>query len=255
MPDTEHVKTIEQGNIFFFYRPKVQEEHPDEKSDIQRFYMILSPNQKQLYRLTVIGQKELPQPGKSGHRKYWGYTEMVSEKPEEILNVLGPEHYHTKTRGERTVGAARPAGEGVYRIVNHDGHTHLVYMLELPRKTGDVQNELNIDDQASYVITVKNPATASPPKAGLPKKSTADYPQKLQEKFGERRFSEVDPTDFLDFSGAEFILIAASDDIKKDLGIELDTNNESICSASIFTDLKIDISTRPTKPLFKGEWQ
>lgn len=250
----EQIKTLEQGSIFFFYRPKVGEKHPSSESDIQRFYMILKPDQKDTFRLTIIGKKELPESSKSGHRRYWGYTASVSDKPEQIRELLGPEHYDTKTRGERFSETARPAGEGIYRIVKHNGHTHLLYVLELPKKTGEVQDELNIEEQASYIITVKNPEKGSPG-AGLQKNRNACYPESLQQKFGNKRFSELDPVDFLDYERAEFILIASSDDIKEELGIELKAEDESLTSANIFSDLKLDKSKRPIKPLLEGEWK
>jgi hypothetical protein len=248
------VETLEQGDIFFFYRPKVEELHPKSESDIQRFYFVLHPENKDLYRLSVVGQKELPNPVKSGRSRYWGYVSKVSTSPESIRDELGPERYQTKTRGERFVGTARPGGEGVYRIVNHNGHTHLVYALELPKKTGDVQHELNIEGQASYVMTIKNPETSSSPYASLPEYRNASYPRELQEHFRERRFSEVLP-EYLNFEGAEFILIASSENIHEELGIEMHTDDETIFSADIFTELKLDRSKRPKTPLFTGEWQ
>ena len=250
-----NIKTLESGDIFFFYRPKVEIKSPKSESDIQRLYLVLHPEKKSLYRLSTVGQKELPAPEKSGHQRYWGYVMKVADKPEDIRNELGPEEYQTKTRGERHVGAARPAGEGVYRIVNHDGHTHLIYALELPEKTGSVQHELNIEEQASFVITIKNPEKGSPPYAGLPKRQKTEYPQELQIHFRDRRFTEADPPAYLNYEGAEFVLIASSEDIKEDLGIEVKTEEETICSADVFNELKIDRSRRPKKPLFTGEWQ
>ena len=43
---------------------------------------------------------------------------------------------------------ARPAGEGKYAIVDHNKHTELVYVLELP-KAGEAQKELGIEKEAS----------------------------------------------------------------------------------------------------------
>jgi hypothetical protein len=37
---------------------------------------------------------------------------------------------------------AGPAGEGRYAIVDHDGHTHLVYALELPQEPGLLDRHL-----------------------------------------------------------------------------------------------------------------
>jgi hypothetical protein len=49
---------LERGNIYFAYRPRVEEDAALE--DIQRFFMILSPYDSQQYRLLVVGRKRLP---------------------------------------------------------------------------------------------------------------------------------------------------------------------------------------------------
>ncbi|MFW5813516.1 MAG: hypothetical protein ACOCXC_04225 [Fibrobacterota bacterium] len=255
MAQEDDVKILERGNIYFFYRPKVGAEHPQSESEIQRFYMVMSPDEDKHYRLAVMGRKELPEPEESGHQRYWGYVTSVKRSPEDIRDELGEETYSTKTRGERTIGAARPAGEGVYKILVHKGHTHLAYVLELPRKPDDVQQELNIEDQASYVITVKNPDKPSPKSMGISARQQAEYPAELMEKFRGRRFSEVDPPGLLDYEGAQFVLVAASDNIKEELGAQIKRENESVENADIFTDLKIDPGKRPKKPLFEGRWE
>ena len=52
---------------------------------------------------------------------------------------------------------ARPVGEGKYAIVNHNNHTELAFVLELPKELGEAQKELGIEKEASYIITVINP--------------------------------------------------------------------------------------------------
>ena len=54
-------KKIEQGDIFFFYRPKVDTEEVKSIEDVQRFYMVVSPEDNNKYRLFLIGQKQLPE--------------------------------------------------------------------------------------------------------------------------------------------------------------------------------------------------
>ena len=51
----------------------------------------------------------------------------------------------------------RPVGEGKYAIVDHNNHTELAFVLELPKDTGEAQKELGIEKEASYIITVINP--------------------------------------------------------------------------------------------------
>lgn len=255
MTSHNSIETLEKGSVFFFYRPKVSQSHPTGQADIQRMYMVMSPNSASIYRLALIGQKELPNPEKSGHRKYWGTVTSVAKDTDSIRNELGPREYETKTRGKRHIEAARAAGEGVYRIIGHESHTHFVYALELPKGTGDVQNELNIEQEASYVISIKNPDVSSPARVGLSREQEAQYPVSLKEKFRGRHFSELNPPDFLNYDGAEFILIAAASDVKDDLGIQLHPDTETAASADIVKDLHIDLSNRQATPLFKGQWE
>jgi hypothetical protein len=250
----EKVETLERGNIYFFYRPKVQEKKPNSPEDIQRFYMILSPEGKERFRMAVIGSKKLPDTEKKRQR-YWGFIEIVRQSPNFIREELSGHRYETKTRGERYLPPARPAGEGVYRLISHHDHTHLVYELELPRQPREVQEELQIEAQGSYIISIKNPETSSPPGTGLRPQDKVTFPKYLQEKFSGRRFSEANPPSFLDKEGAEFVMISAETDVIKELGIELNSEEESADSADIFRELKLDREKLPTEPLFHGKWE
>ncbi|MBE0599192.1 MAG: hypothetical protein IH614_18260 [Desulfuromonadales bacterium] len=251
----ERAETLEAGDIYFFYRPRVGVEEPAGKDDLQRLYMILHPAQKERYRLAVIGRKELPDPAAGGRARYWGYVETVRKDPASIRKELGGEEYRTRTRGERHLPAARPAGEGVYRLLRHGDHTHLIYALELPEKPGEVQEELNIAAEASYIISIANPQKRGRGTPGLVRQQTADYPKPLQDAFHGRKFADADPPAFLDHEGAEFLLIAASDDIRGELGVELQTDEETPASADIFHDLRLDRKKRPIEPLFEGKWE
>lgn len=49
-----------------------------------------------------------------------------------IQENLGEVSYRTTTsKQKRTLSRARPAGRGVYAIITHNQHTHLVYVLEV----------------------------------------------------------------------------------------------------------------------------
>lgn len=254
MPEQESVETLERGNIYFLYRPRVEEEDPESLEDVQNMYMVLSPHGKDEYRLGIIGRKHLPDPGAKQER-IWGFIEAIEKDPKKVVDELGEEEYETKTRGTRHRPAARPAGEGVYRIVRHEDHTHLVYALELPKSPGEVQDEMELEEEASYVISVKNPEKPSPRSAGLPQDRNADYPKSLQEKFEGRRFIDADPPKLLDYEGSQFVLISAAEDVKEDLGIELDPQDENESRAEIFNDLRLEKSKQPIDPLTEGEWE
>ena len=168
---------------------------------------------------------------------------------------MDPEVYETKTRGERRLPPARPAGEGIYAIARHSGHTHLAYVLELPEEPGDAQRALNIIKEGSYILAVKNPDAPSPPGVGLDESRRARFPQELQERFQERRFLPVDPSAFLDYEGAEILLVGARQDVFAELGLELNPEHETETTAEIFNDLKMERSLHPLTPLFEGKWE
>ena len=50
----------ERGHVYFAYRPKADLGAARGADDVQRLYMVLSPNGKDSLRLLVIGQKRLP---------------------------------------------------------------------------------------------------------------------------------------------------------------------------------------------------
>ncbi len=133
-------------------------------------------------------------------------------------------------------------------------HTHLAYVLELPTEGRDVQRALNIREEGSYVISVKNPEAPSPRGAGLEEREEAKFPKRLQERFRDRRFVSVAPPEFMNHEGAELLLIGAAGDVSEELGIALDAESESADSAEVFTDLRLDREQHPTAPLLKGEW-
>ena len=248
---------LERGDIYFFYRSRVQSTSNPELlrahsiDDVQRFFFIMSPHGQDLYRLAIVGRKRMPD--LTGERN-WGFVEEVASNPTQLRDRLGAHQYETKTRGERAESRARPAGEGVYAIIAHDRHVHLVYSLELPKHQGEVQEQLEIRPEASYVMAIKNPETTSPPGAGLDETRQADLSRRQQQKFHGRRFIAADPQ-LLDQKGTEFVLIGADEDVPGELGITLKPEDESLDSADIFKDLKLDRARFPTKPLTKGEWQ
>ena len=251
---TTTVEVLERGDIFFVYRPRVQEESAEGLQDVQRSYMVLSPEGKRRHRLIVLGQKRLPDIQDGGDR-VWGYVEAVKPDPRKLEDALDRRTYRTKTRGERVQPEARPAGEGVYAIVRHDDHTHLAYELELPSQPGEVQEELEIEPEATYIISIKNPEAPSPPGAGLRGERKVDFPRRLRDQFRGRRFADADPPAFLDYEGAEVLLIGAEEDVSEELGIQLNPERETVETAEIFTKLKLEQDEHPIEPLTKGEWR
>ena len=94
---------IEQGDIFFFYRPIIDAKEVKDIEDIQRFYMVTQPEEegtkkeknKDIYRLFLVGQKQLPEivEGKStSEKKNWVVNTLTTSNPEEIEEFLPAEY-------------------------------------------------------------------------------------------------------------------------------------------------------------------
>ncbi len=73
------VAVLERGNIYFSYRPKVDEQAGEGPGDVQRLYLVLGPRDKRSYRLVVcLGDDDRGvRPGASGDRARGVRTETM----------------------------------------------------------------------------------------------------------------------------------------------------------------------------------
>ena len=147
-------------------------------------------------------RKHLPDP--DSHERAWAFVAHVSDRAEDLRAELRQRTYETKTRGERRQPPARPVGEGRYMIADHDGHSHLAYVLELPPGLGDAQRTMRIAREASYVVAVRNPDAPAPPGMGRTRR-TPNLPEHLRNRFGGRRFAQLDAPEWLDDEGVELV--------------------------------------------------
>jgi hypothetical protein len=196
-------RILEQGDVFFFYRPRVRVAHVDDLSDVRNFFFLLKPDGRPLYRRVIVGRKRLPEPRE--HERNWAFVVDVTDAPGEPRKEI------------ETDPEARPVGEGRYAIVEHNNHTHLAYVLELPREPGRAQDVFRIRPEASYIIAIRNPQADAPSPAGLRPDQRAKYPPELMEGFGNRRFIAVVDPRLLDYEGAEMVLIGAAEDVSAEL--------------------------------------
>src|SRR5919206_1882877 len=257
-PDAE---ILEQGDIYFFYRPKKGAEEVKGIEDVRRFFMVTAAEQDNhnskspLYRLFVIGKKSLPEVRKTEARaseRYWARVGGVFKDANELTKELLSDEF-------RKGDAARPVGEGKYAIIKHGNHAELAYILEMPKEPGEAQQELGIEKEASYIVSVVNPRkpAASSVADGGKYPSTEEipmYPEELLKEFGENDtfVSLSRDTRFLDYQNAQVILSGAregKDVIKNDIGIEITEEDETQQSADIFNKLKIRKEKLPIKPL------
>lgn len=254
---------LEHGDIYFLYWPR-----PDTSATglygVRRFYMVLHPHDHAIYRLLAIGEERLPALGE-GTDSAWLRVDKVGRRAEEITGELAYQEHHAQA------GFTRAVGEGVYALVRHQDHAHLLYALELPEEPGDVQKDLNIAKEASYVISVKNPLLPSPPAPGQEEgyvsrdegifpqslhgpESEIPFPSHLQQRFQGKRFLSVDDPQFLDHEGTELLLIGLEANIPQELGVTLQPEHETLETAEIFQDLHLRCAECSAEPLFRGEW-
>ena len=255
---------LEQGNIYFFYRPKKDSSKVKDIDDIRRFFMVTAPDKQnnrstsknklgKFFRLFVIGKKSLPEIRKSEARaseRYWARVGGIFQDQNDLTKELFSDEY-------RKGDAARPVGAGKYVIVRHQKHAEIAYVLETPDMPGDAQDELGIEKEASYVISVIN--STSPAPEGLPSaEEHPKYPDKVLKEFdkNEKFTSLLADTQLIDFPNAQVILIGAregKDIIKNDLGIDIDNNNKRKKDLDILNKLRTSFKEVPTKPLTEGK--
>ena len=258
MGTKEKSQIIEQGDIFFFYRAKVGTQEVSSVGDVQRFYMATAPEGKKAkYRLFVVGRKQLPEIEKGkmiSEERNWALNTLTTDNPEDIRKELLAAEYKTETRGIRRVAAATPAGEGKYCILEHDNHTELAYVLELPEIPGPTQKEFEIKKEASYIISVKNPDIQVRGFATFEKRKP-HYPASIKQKFGDRRWINVDEPELLNYENTQVLLIGARQKaVQEELGIDLNEEKETANTAELFKELKIRQEHVPLKPLLEGEF-
>lgn len=250
------VEKLEEGDIFFLYRPRIGAHEVRSPADIQRFYMVLAARRPlRIYRVLVVGRKRLPlllKGRQHSDRRNWAVVVQVSELAEDVRRELAAYEYETATRGRRFTPAARPLGEGRYQLVRHRDHTELVYALELPRRTGPAQQEFEIRDAASYITAVKNPEIATP---GTPSiKHPPAYPDRLRQKFAHKRWIDAEP-ELLDYENAQLLLLAAHrEEVEDELGIHIDTEDEDLSTAEVCRELRLGCERDKATPLLEGQF-
>ncbi|KAF9292155.1 hypothetical protein BGZ68_010411 [Mortierella alpina] len=248
---TNETRTIERGNVFFFYRPKIDVHKPQGPNDVQKLYMLLCPDDavgrpaaedevgkqeasskpshsgKPQHRLLILPRKLLPVPGHGAKSRVWAFVDKVSADLDEVESRLERYTYSTKTRGERTQQSARLIGEARYEIILDNNHSHFVYALAVPQEPGEVQKSFHIAKEGQFLVQVKNPEiqTAATERGearyATLGKSAAKLPKHLQEKFrGIRkdwvRYAPLDTGEFLDISHVELGLFAVNKGAKEE---------------------------------------
>ena len=211
---------LEKEVIYFFTRNRVSVDEAESVGDLQRTFFVLRPlptgaklgdgavQDTQNNRLFALPKKVFP---KSHNDRFMAFVEKANTTIQELKDSFfqGSE-YNTQTQGTRKNDPVTPVAEGVYLITRtEDATTHLVYSTTIPSEIGEVQEDLGIKDQGSFVISVKNPERSGPASASLPQKP--DFSQEIIEEFRGLAWSEVKPK-YLDHEYCQILLIGENTD-------------------------------------------
>lgn len=257
------VRVLEEGNVVFFYRPKKGIEEPRSPDDLERVFFMLLPDDQAGHknRLFNVAHGAFPMivPGQAlPEERDWAFVQDVSSDARELIDDLEKERpAPPPAPGERVRPWARAAGEGRYAITRHQDHTHLAYWLHKPERPGEVQKELQIKREASYILSVKDPY--APSEIRLDRHP--DYPESLRRRFDGHGWIGADPTEFLDYPYAQVLLVGAETNVRKELGITLDAEQENRADRSVLQALEQEEreATREgvsiLEPLTKGRWE
>jgi len=201
-------RRLEHGSIAFLYRPRVEEQHADELDDVQRILLLLSPEGSAFERLIVVGRKRMPHSARRD--RFWGFVDLVLT-PYDMQAALGAQVYGTKTRGLRHLPAARAFADGTYELETHGPHAHFRWTVERFEDEDPVAHDLRIELDADYILTIANPdphvwGLHEPPdlqsslfeEVELHVTVPTPFPPSLQERFGRRKFAQLDTTEWLD---------------------------------------------------------
>ena len=80
------VEVLEEGDIFFLFRPTVGEDEPAGLADVQGFFIVLRPNNGTRHTLLVVGRKRLPDV--SINERLWGFVDIVADSTARIEGEL-----------------------------------------------------------------------------------------------------------------------------------------------------------------------
>ncbi|KAH7410371.1 tetrapyrrole biosynthesis, uroporphyrinogen III synthase [Phaeosphaeria sp. MPI-PUGE-AT-0046c] len=206
---------LEKGLIYFFTRNRVGIDEAESVGDLQRTFFVLRPlptgaklgdgaiPDLKNNRLFALPKKAFP---KSHNERFMAFVEKANTSIQDLKdNFFKGSEYETRTQGTRHVDPVTPIAEGVYALTRtEDRTTHLVYSTTIPAELGEIQEDLGIKDQGSFIVSVKNPERSGPASASLPQKP--DFSKEIIEEFRGLAWTEVKPK-YLDHPYCQILLI------------------------------------------------
>jgi hypothetical protein len=206
------VHILESGQCAFLYRPRSSETRS--VNDVERLHIVLQPYEQRLYRVLTLEGNRLPAVRRRGERI--SGTIALWRSPHTLQQTLG-----TKPK---LFNSARMAAEGVYCLVRHADHLHVIHTLTLPAGMGHVQRALAIERQGSYILGFASGANAD---------------------------ESIEA--FLNAKQAPITFVGANEDIEHELGIDL----EPLLHGHSSKELRkaTGVKTLLLEPMFAGTWR
>jgi hypothetical protein len=102
--NNNEAEILEQGDIYFFYRPKKAAEDVKGIEDVRRFFMVTAPeqNSSQPYRLFIIGKRSLPEIRKTEARaseRYWARVGGIFKDTNDLTKELSSDEFRRGDAG------------------------------------------------------------------------------------------------------------------------------------------------------------
>lgn len=229
------MKLLDRGDIYFFYEPtrkatRRRLQRVEGPQDVERLLIVLSGDREfgRHCRLLELQGPSFPvaSPGMPSP-KVTARVTAVSHRPEDIDKALAARTARETTSRRWPGPVQRPAGEGRYALVDHDGHSDLDYVLELPATPGPVQRELGVLPQATYQVRMQ--------------------------VHGETR--PVAEPAAIDAAGTELTMELESAEVPREVHEQMMVQRESPDTAEVFAELKLRRSIYPLDPLYTGQWK
>ncbi|KIY02873.1 uncharacterized protein Z520_01338 [Fonsecaea multimorphosa CBS 102226] len=205
---------LEKGVIYFFFRARVNVDHPEDVKDVARSYMVMRPipldaklgdgpiGDQGNCRLLALPKKVLP---KSGRDRFVTFVEKCKTSFAELKETfLAGSEYETKTAGTRHTPPVTPLAEGVYAITSTGRESHLAYIVNIPAEIGEMQKDFGLKQRGSFVTSVKNPE--QPPLGNQNVPQGPEYPQEIIDEFRGLRWKPLEPK-YLEYDNAQFLMI------------------------------------------------
>lgn len=212
---------MQAGSIYFLVRPKIGHMKIGSTDDIQHLMLLLNPLGSNTYILIILGKKNLP---KVAGTAYFSFVDKVTENISSLKETLHERIYATKTRGDRKLGSMKCSGFGKYIIYFDNDHSYLAYRISKVNK--ELKDILNLKKADSFIVQIKNINKSASFGNQIVKETKVKFPRRLEKQFAKYKFIPLSTTEFLDYEGAELLLISREKRIPREFNIYLQKLNK-----------------------------